>query len=109
MTNLPLQVKYWGIVPTPELKALVDTEAEKLRPYYDALAVCKLELGMWHLHRGEGHLFRVTIETLLEKPKDVLNTKFESPLGAGPDTVPGLLQRAFDAAARDVAARCAIG
>jgi hypothetical protein len=102
---IPLQVKYWGVVPSSELKSVVAAEAERLRPYSAALAMCKLEVGQWHLHRGEGSLYRVTLDVELEQPKDVLNTKFESPLGADAQSMPGLLRVAFEAALRQVAAR----
>jgi hypothetical protein len=107
--TVALKVNYHGIVPSLALKSQVAAQVEKLVPFSSALDVCTLGVGCWWLHRGEGHMYRVTLDIALEKPKDNLTTKFESSLGADAAVMTTLLSDAFDAAVRQVRARVNIG
>ena len=101
---VPMGVKYVGFVASPALKAQVASEAAKLSRFRDQLEYVTLQVGRWHLHHNQGHLYRVTLDVDLGKRAHPLAVVEESDVGADATAVPTLLDDAFGTAARQLSA-----
>ena len=102
--SVPMGVKYVGFVASPALKAQVEREAAKLSRFGDQLEYVTLQVGRWHLHQNQGHLYRVTIDVDLGEDAHPLAVVEESDVDADVSVVPGLLDQAFGTTARQLGA-----
>jgi hypothetical protein len=93
---IAMRTTFWSIVPSPELKALAASKAERLAPFSKLISLCKLEAGLWHLHQRAGQVYRVTIELHLESGGVPLYGKVEAPDGSDAADLPALITAAFD-------------
>src|SRR6201992_4190288 len=56
-----IQLRYWGLWPSPELEATIAASSARLSPYRDRIESCELHIGRWSRHHEQGLLFRATL------------------------------------------------
>jgi ribosome-associated translation inhibitor RaiA len=60
--ELPVQVTFRNMPPSPAVEADIRDRARKLERFYDRTVSCRVALDAPHRHRHKGRIYRVRIE-----------------------------------------------
>ena len=97
--QIPLEIDYRNIEPTPALKTVIRKRADKLEQFYDRITGCHVTLEAPHRHRHKGKQYEVHIRLTL--PGKVLVVRHPSGKQAHEDAYVAI-RDAFAAAQRQL-------
>ncbi len=69
--NMPLEIVFEGIEPSPALEHLIREEAEKLSQIYDHIVSARVVFAAPHHNHHKGNVYAIRIHLLLPHQKDV--------------------------------------
>ena len=95
--QIPLEIDYRNLEPTPGLRAAIRRRAAKLEQFYDRITGCHVSVEAPHRHRHKGKQFEVHIRLTL--PGKVLAVRHPSGKKAHEDAYVAI-RDAFDATQR---------
>lgn len=100
--QLPLQVTYRDLAPSPAVTARIREKAGKLERFYDRITACRVVIEAPHAHRHKGRIYHVRID--LTVPEGELVVSREHHDRADHTDLYVALRDAFDAAGRQLKA-----
>ncbi len=100
--QLPLQVTYRDLAPSPAVTARIREKAGKLERFYDRITACRVVIEAPHAHRHKGRIYHVRID--LTVPDGELVVSREHHDRADHTDLYVALRDAFDAAGRQLKA-----
>ena len=71
--QLPLQITFRDIPPSPAVEARIRKKAEKLESYYDRIMGCRVVIEVPQKHHHQGKLFNVRIDITVPGGELVVN------------------------------------
>ena len=95
--QIPLEIDYRNLEPTPALKGAIRKRADKLERFYDRITGCHVTVEAPHRHRHKGKQYEVHIRLTL--PGKVLAVRHPSGKKEHEDAYVAI-RDAFDAAQR---------
>jgi ribosomal subunit interface protein len=99
--ELPLQISFRDVAPSPAVEAKIRERAEKLERYYDRIMACRVVVETPHGRHHQGKLFHVRID--LTVPGAELVVSREPDQHHAHEDVFVAIRDAFDAAQRQLA------
>jgi ribosomal subunit interface protein len=60
--DVPLQIRWRGIAPSPAIEAVIRERTNKLESFYDHIVSCRVVVEAPHHHHHQGNLFHVAID-----------------------------------------------
>ncbi len=60
--QIPLQITYRHVEPTPAIENRIREEAAKLEKFYDRIISCRVMVELPHVHHRKGKLYHVRID-----------------------------------------------
>jgi ribosomal subunit interface protein len=100
--ELPLQITFRDMEPSPAVETRIRERAEKLDRYFGHIIGCRVIVEAPHRHHHQGKLFHVRID--LTVPGGELLVSHDSPLNHAHEDVYVAVRDAFNAAERRLAA-----
>lgn len=98
--ELPLQITFRDIDPSPAIEAAVRKRVESLERFFDRITRCRVVVEAQHHHQRKGRLFHVSVE--LGLPGDGVVVSREHHLAHEHEDVYVAIRDAFNAARRVV-------
>jgi ribosome-associated translation inhibitor RaiA/cold shock CspA family protein len=98
--QMPLQISFHGLDPSPEIEARIRKKAAKLERFSDRIIGCRVVVEAPHRHHRHGKLYNVRID-LSVPGKDVF-VGHSGPLNHAHEDVNVAIRDAFNAAARQL-------
>jgi ribosome-associated translation inhibitor RaiA len=96
--QIPLQISFDGMDPSPALEARIREKAEKLERFYDRIVSCSVVVVAPHRHHHKGKLYSVRID--LSVPGQDIHVGRAGPENHAHEDVYVALRDAFNAAGR---------
>jgi hypothetical protein len=93
-----IQLRYWGLRPSPELEDTIASASARLRPVRDQIERCELHVGRWSLHHDQGELFRATLSVEPVGGGAAIALEEETEVGAPSSERAGVLNTVFQRA-----------
>ena len=62
MLQIPLQITFHGMEPSPAIEARIREKAAKLEHFHDRIVGCKVVVEAPHRHHHKGKLYNVRID-----------------------------------------------
>ncbi len=94
--QLPLQVTFHGISPSPTIAAYVEKKAQKLDKQYGGIMRCRVTIEAPHRHSREGRRYRVRIDMTMRGEEIAISRD----LGDSEQDTYAAIDEAFDEAKR---------
>ncbi len=94
--NLPLQITFRGMPPSPAVEARIRERAEKLGHFCDSILRCHVWVDTEGLHHHQGHRYTVRIVLHLPAKKEIAVSRESD------EDIYVAIRDAFDAAVRQV-------
>jgi len=98
--QMPLQISFHGMEPSPAIEARIREKAAKLERFYDRIIGCRVTIEAPHRHHRHGKLYNVRID-LSVPGKDVF-VGHSGPLNHAHEDVYVAIRDAFNAAGRQL-------
>ena len=95
--QLPVQVTFRGMSPSPAIESRVRERAEKLERFHDHITSCRIAIEAPHQHHHKGQIYSVRIDLTVPGAELVVNHGAED---HAHEDVYVAIRDAFDAAAR---------
>lgn len=99
--QVPLEISYRGILKTEDLDAEIGRKVQKLERICDSIISCRVSLEQPQKHQRAGRAYRVRID-LRVPPNHEVVARREAGRGDMHDSLPVVLNDAFDAASRQL-------
>jgi ribosomal subunit interface protein len=99
--QIPLQISFRNMDPSPAVEAIVREKAAKLDRFFERIVSCDVTIEAPHRRQHKGKLYKVRIDIGMPGKKDV-HVKQESPKNQAHEDVYVAVRDAFDAATRRV-------
>ena len=96
--QLPLQITFRHMEPSPAVEAKVRERADKLERFFDQITACRVAVEAPHRHHHQGTLYQVRVD--LTVPGEELVVSRDPGLNHGHEDVYVAVRDAFDAAER---------
>ena len=100
MLQIPLQITFHGMEPSPAIEARIREKAAKLEHFHDRIVGCKVVVEAPHRHHHKGKLYNVRIDISVPG-KDVF-VGHSGPLNHAHEDVYVAIRDAFNAAGRQL-------
>jgi cold shock CspA family protein/ribosome-associated translation inhibitor RaiA len=100
MLQIPLQITFHGMEPSPAIEARIREKAAKLEHFHDRIVGCKVVVEAPHRHHHKGKLYNVRIDISVPG-KDVF-VGHSGPLNHAHEDVNVAIRDAFNAAGRQL-------
>ena len=100
MLQIPLQMTFHGMEPSPTIEARIREKAAKLEQFHDRIIGCKVVIEAPHRHHHKGKLYNVRIDISVPG-KDVF-VGHSGPLNHAHEDVYVAIRDAFNAAGRQL-------
>ena len=100
MLQIPLQITFQGMVPSPAIEARIREKAAKLEQFHNRIIGCKVVIEAPHRHHHMGKLYNVRIDISVPG-KDVF-VGHSGPLNHAHEDVYVAIRDAFNAAGRQL-------
>jgi ribosomal subunit interface protein len=100
MLQIPLQITFDGMDPSPAIEARIREKAAKLEHFHDRIIGCKVVIEAPHRHHHKGKLYNVRIDISVPG-KDVF-VDHSGPLNHAHEDVYVAIRDAFNAAGRQL-------
>jgi len=71
--QLPLQITFRDIEPSPAIEARIREKAKKLDRFYDRITGCKVVVDAPHRHHEKGRIYRIRIDITVPGTEIVIN------------------------------------
>jgi cold shock CspA family protein len=98
--QLPVQIAYHNLTPTPGMKAIIQEHAARLDEFYNHVMGCRVVVDVPHKHHREGNLYQVRIDITVPSGEIVVNR--EPSLHESNKDFRQAVRDAFDAAVRQL-------
>jgi cold shock CspA family protein/ribosome-associated translation inhibitor RaiA len=98
--ELPLQITFHKMEPSPEIEAIVREKAERLNKYSYHIMSCRVVIDSPHRHHHKGNQYQVRIDLKLAGSEIAINR--EPPEHSKDEDIRVALRDAFDSARRQV-------
>jgi len=98
--QVPLQVSFLGMEPSPAVEARIREKAAKLERFSTRIVGCRVTVEAPHRHHRHGKLYSVRID--LSVPGKEVSVSHTGPLNHAHEDVYVAIRDAFDAAGRQL-------
>ncbi|HXH03029.1 MAG TPA: HPF/RaiA family ribosome-associated protein [Candidatus Competibacteraceae bacterium] len=99
--QLPLQITFRDMPPSPAVEAKIREKVAKLEQFYDRIMSCRVVVEAPHRHHHQGKLYRISID--LTVPGGELAVSRNSPQDHAHEDIYVAIRDAFDALRRQLA------
>jgi ribosome-associated translation inhibitor RaiA len=99
--QIPLQISFKNMDPSPAVEARIRAEAKKLDRFYDRILGCQVIVDKPHRHQRQGRLYSIAVN--ISVPGNDLRVDRAGPYDPAHEDINVAIRDAFDAAGRQVA------
>ena len=98
--QVPLQISFRNMDPSPSIEEVVREKAGKLERFFDRIVSCHVTVEAPHRHQHKGKLYKVRID--IGMPGKDVHVNQEGPKNQAHEDVYVAIRDAFDAAVRQL-------
>ena len=98
--QIPLQISFRNMDPSPAIEAVVREKAAKLDRFFERIVSCDVTIEAPHRHHHKGKLYKVRID--IGMPGNDVHVNQEGPKNQAHEDVYVAIRDAFDAAVRQL-------
>jgi ribosomal subunit interface protein len=98
--EVPLQISFRNMDPSPAVEAIVREKAEKLDRFFDRMVSCDVTIEAPHRRQHKGKLYKVRID--IGMPGKDVHVNQEGPKNQAHEDLYVAIRDAFDAAVRQL-------